>query len=93
MTFWKVRVLKNASAVIQLFFTRASTRMQGKDAKSDLPEIITHHLLNPISHSFPYFCNETKNSMKSSMTNNVTRRNDYPKCEIPCGLKEKIINT
>ncbi len=31
--------------------------------------------------------------MKSSMTNNVTHWNDYPKCEIPCGLKEKIINT
>jgi hypothetical protein len=36
--------------------------------------------------------------MKSSMTNNVTHWNDYPKCEIPPdsyrdGHKEKIINT
>ncbi len=52
--------------MILLFFTGASTRMPGKDAKSDPVEIITHHLLNPISHSFPYFCNEIKNSMKLS---------------------------
>jgi len=24
---------------------------------------------------------------------NVTHWDDYPKCEFPCGLKEKIINT
>lgn len=47
--------------------------MQGKDAKSNPGEGSTHHLLNPISHSFPYFCNETKNAMKSSTTQATNR--------------------